>query len=1180
MATQPNEIVLDKDFLINNEMFLDDAQMFLAERENKDLGDPEEIYDAFMEHFRYQNVNEVTALKDLYYVSNQADEEGIARMGRLMDTYDRMDSDFGLTAAQDYLGGVFTAPSTYAGMFSFGSAKAGSLAAQQGVKLGIREVIKQAAKKKGVKLTKKQLDDVTFDTTRKRLARRVAGEKVAPAGLGARAKNIGQGIKAGGYRGGIGATAVEGVGAGATVTAQELTRVKAIEDYEEVDLTNIGLTTGLAALTGGVIGTLTGAQRAIRSNVAEQYVIRELGKQKRLITQAYKTKTQPIFNSKTYGKAAKENEAALKLSLEETLPGAKEAGEKVKKKLTGTRRKAYSRYENLTTSLQEMEIKNIAAAATSVMKKIGPRDGVTRGSKEDFQERITSRIARGLKGGQISTDGMVQIMKDHGITLDQFSAFYVSDISEAARKLGTQGRLARAEADRIKKDLTVIDQSLMDLGASTEAAYVQAKKLTQGKFGLTRVGDFISALNKTRIGLMTIQAATTVRNTTNGLMRNYVYALENLGTGGANVVKGQFKRATALGNKELRDLADLSVRTGIAQMKAGGKGLVFDDMFFGMQSQEAAILTKMLRDPRLQYSNQAQEMFRELGDIAQLSGFEASPMLKAARFANTFNTMSDNMFKSAIFTREINKMIQIDPDGEFAKRGIKGLDDLLKREKFGFIGDKAIARAMDEALDFTYQTGRFKGREGGFNVFADGFIRLFSTTFGSSVVPFPRYLINQFRFVYEHAPVFGLLNMGGILNKTGGGSQAMSVRLGKQFSGAATLAAFYALRVHYGDENTKFYEYNDPTSGGTVNAKASLGPFMAYAYVADLIYRLGKPGGKLSEFFGDPDFKLHNNDRVAMEKVNTREMIEAATGSQFRSGTGLDIIDGSVKLLLGETAEAKASDKLEAAAAKFLGNYMSSFSVGAGVIKDIYAQYDPAYVNVPLSEDIDFWPYFFKQATRSLPIAAEGSEAFLWTPMMDRESVQNITKTIPLRNVNPLLRQITGLTFEERRNYAEKELNRLQFDWVEVAPRKTLDPQLDNEAKAALGAHIENVLSDEVVSPDYQLIENDTKKRKYLRTVVQAIKTEAVNQASGYEAGDTPADYQRKNRVRFYREVPADIRKIMIQDYDRESGHADFDETQDFEEMLERYYDPETGYKKGLSKKEIVDLYMRQLGID
>ncbi len=121
-----------------------------------------------------------------------------------------------------------------------------------------------------------------------------------------------------------------------------------------------------------------------------------------------------------------------------------------------------------------------------------------------------------------------------------------------------------------------------------------------------------------------------------------------------------------------------------------------------------------------------------------------------------------------------------------------------------------------------------------------------------------------------------------------------------------------------------------------------------------------------------------------------------------------------------------------------------------------------------MSEDIDFWPYFFKQATRSLPIAAEGSEAFLWSPMMDRESVQNITKTIPLRNVNPLLRQITGLTFEERRNYAEKELNRLQFDWVEVAPRKTLDPQLDNEAKAALGAHIENVLSDEVVSPDYQ----------------------------------------------------------------------------------------------------------------
>jgi len=1179
MAEETNKVTLNKDFLINNEKFLEDAQVFLADREDKDLGDPEEIYDAFMEHFRYQNVNEVTAMRDLYYVNNQTDDAGRRRMGRLMDTYDRMDSDFGLDAAQDYLGGVFTAPSTYAGMFSFGAAKAGTLAAQQGVKLGIREVVKQAAKKSSKKVTKKQLDDVTFDTARQRAARKIKGEDPVSVSLKQRAANIGRGIKEGGYKTGIGAGAVEAVGAAAGVTAQELTRVETMDGYDEVDLTNIGLATGLSALTGGVLGTLSGAQRTVRSNVAEQYVIKELGKQKRIIETAYKTKTRPIFNSKTYGKIAKENENMLKLSLKETTEGAIEEGQKIKKKLTGTRKKAFSRYENLTTSLQEMEIKNIAAAATETMKKIGPKEGVVKGSKEDAKERITSRIARGLKGGQITTDGMLKIMKDHGLSLDQFSAFYVADISEAAAKLGAQGRLSQAASKELKESLTQIDKSLMELGSSTESAYVKLKEVDQGKFNLTGISNFITALNKTRIGFMTVQTATTVRNTTNGLMRNYVYALENLGAGAYNIVKGGAKSFASASNKELKSAADLAVKTGVAQLKAGGKGILFDDLFFGMQSQETAILTKMLRDPRLGNSQQAQELFRELGDIAQLSGVESSPLLRAARFANTFNTMSDNMFKSAIFAREINKMISIDPDNTLKKAGINNLSDLLKKEKFGFIGEKPIARAMDEALDFTYQTGRFKGREGFFNVLADTFIQGASSTFGSAVVPFPRYLVNQFRFVYEHTPVLGTLNLGGILNKTGGGSQDMAVRMGKQFSGIATLGAFFAMRVHMGDENTKFYEYKDPTSGGVVSAKAALGPFMFPAYVADMLYRLGKPGGYFEKEFGIPP--LHSNDRVALEKVNTREMVEAISGSQFRSGTGLEIIDGTVKAFLGETAEAKGSDRLDSAAAKFLGNYLSSFTVGSGMIKDLYAQFDPAYVNVPVNEDIKFWPYFFKQATRSLPIAADGSDPFLYSPMSARESMQQTTKTIPLRNVNPILKQLTGLTFDERRNYAEKELNRLQFDWVEVAPRKTLDPELDNKAKKELGTHIEQVLANEVVTPDYQLIPNDTKKRFYLRTLVQAIKTDAVNMASEDKIYDTPEETRRKNRVRYYREIPSSVRKIMEQDYDAEGGHANFEETQDFVELLERYYsDGEYGYKQQLSKKELVDRYMRQLSLD
>ena len=43
-------------------------------------------------------------------------------------------------------------------------------------------------------------------------------------------------------------------------------------------------------------------------------------------------------------------------------------------------------------------------------------------------------------------------------------------------------------------------------------------------------------INKARIGMMTVQLATTTRNTTNGYMRNFIYAFDNFGAGLYNTV--------------------------------------------------------------------------------------------------------------------------------------------------------------------------------------------------------------------------------------------------------------------------------------------------------------------------------------------------------------------------------------------------------------------------------------------------------------------------------------------------------------------------------------------------------------------------------------------------------------------------------------------------------------------
>ena len=98
----------------------------------------------------------------------------------------------------------------------------------------------------------------------------------------------------------------------------------------------------------------------------------------------------------------------------------------------------------------------------------------------------------------------------------------------------------------------------------------------------------------------------------------------------------------------------------------------------------------------------------KMGDVANHVGDDNSNVLRVARFFNTLNTKSDNMFKRAIFAREMNKALLA---GGFED----GLNGLLKTGRFGDVDEKMIGSAMEQALDFTYQTSKFRGKEGIFN---------------------------------------------------------------------------------------------------------------------------------------------------------------------------------------------------------------------------------------------------------------------------------------------------------------------------------------------------------------------------------------------------------------------------------------------------------------------------------
>jgi len=1096
--TQFSKEELNRENLINDVDFIYDAKQFLYDREDYQSDNAEDIYDRYLEHFRYQNVNEVSAVRDMYLAQEyeqQGDDEGLARMGRLMSTFENQDTDFTSETVTDYLGGVFTAPSTYASMFSFGAGKAGALAAQQGIKFGIKEIIKNGAKASGGKMTKKALQKGT--------------EKM---GKLATAK---QAFIGGGYKTAIGGATVDALGGAGTVAAQEQTRVLTDEDKEEIDLGTVALGGAISGLPGGIIGGVTGSRKAFTSNIAGQFTAKEIKKRSNAISHVYKTISSKKFGkSKDFkSKVAQAYSTILKKSLDETL-GSFNMN-------VGKRLKIDEAVEKGTLlSLDEKIVRNIGSAASEVMDMIPARevmkDGkltrVAKGSKEDLEERITSRIARGISSGIISTDSFLGVLKAHNLSATEFGALYAAEMSQAGRTLQTAGVLSRKERQKLFEELTELDKALVTLGETTEAARNVVTQRADRGLVLNKAGDFFRALNKTRIGMMTIQAATTVRNTTNGYMRNYVYALDNLGAGAFNYVKGSYRLAVGSSDKELMKGAEFAVKEGIAQLRAGGQSLILKDMVFGLQGIDTAILTKVFKDPKLGNSDVAKQLFRELGDIGTSVGADSGNMLKTARFLNKFNTLSDNVFKSAIFSREIDKLIKTDAADVFKKKGINGLSDLVSSGNFRMMDDKALAGAMEKALDFTYQTGKFRGKAGVFNSAADTFIQASSSQLGSAFVPFPRYIVNQFRFVYEHAPIIGMLDIGGVLNKS-----ATAERFGKQVTGLAMLGAFFGMRDNLGDETTGAYEYKNPFGHGTFDARASLGPFMAYAFVADALYQIGRPNGELEKAFG---YRLHDNDKVT-GNIKTREFVEALSGGLSRAGTGLQFVDEIVKLATEETA--LDSNKFQQGLAKFVGNYFSTYTVGAGMIKDAVQMVDPDTRMLTDNTDVEFLPYMLKQATRSFPMEAHSDgEGFL-----ERPPQTTPYKSTGIRNTMPMFRQITGLTPMEEKNDVQQELDRFRLDYFEVAPVKVQDNIANREARQNVALAIEHHLNNFINSPEYINLANDYEKEKFLRIELNSIRSEAVAEALDEKDYDTPQDVIRKEKARFFK-ISENDRNIIL----------------------------------------------------
>ena len=172
MATYLEEIE-EKDFmdLLGNEEFEADLKSFFQggryTYSDEEIKDTEKLANDFVQHMRWQDMNESTAIFDLNYVkrgvgydADNTTDDGLIAFGKLMNAYDKSDGGGTgvLEGAWDYFSALAAAPSTAATVATFGFgvgskilARAASKATQMSIRKYSQKMLESGIAKQTIK---------------------------------------------------------------------------------------------------------------------------------------------------------------------------------------------------------------------------------------------------------------------------------------------------------------------------------------------------------------------------------------------------------------------------------------------------------------------------------------------------------------------------------------------------------------------------------------------------------------------------------------------------------------------------------------------------------------------------------------------------------------------------------------------------------------------------------------------------------------------------------------------------------------------------------------------------------------------------------------------------------------------------------------------------------------------
>ena len=665
-------------------------------------------------------------------------------------------------------------------------------------------------------------------------------------------------------------------------------------------------------------------------------------------------------------------------------------------------------------------IQRIAAAGYEVADEMGITDDMLKQGK-----RITEVIADSITSG----DGKAMVVIDnirekYSLSREQLSVAYASEVSDAARIL----RSSRTAKDKVYAKRV---DSLFEAGMSPVTSD-EMKVMKDVKKGMSSaVINNLKDLENARRMFMTSQPATTMRNNIFSVAMTGIDMVDQLSTAAVRAVR---PNAEASAGSTLKGSADhLKYLTG--------------------DTYVAEALTTLLHESA---PKRMQKVFYDAA-IAEEAVAGNNKFSKVGAAMNVLNTMSDRVVKRAVIAGSIDRQLK-----QLGNEKL-GTDvmDMLSKGRTQDLPDDILQKALDESLAFTFQR-RFGGKDASsLNKAAASAIKTIHNYGLTLAIPFPRYLASQAKFVSDYTGFT-------VARRIAAGKRVEDAEFGKAITGG--LGTLGLLNVYQDKiyDGTNWNEIVDPNNNRTYDGQSAMGPLTAHAYTADYVARRmegmpTKPGDEV---------------RADLAKI--------LGASEFRVDTGL--VDSVMAGLDGQ-----GWDKFN----RSMSDTIIPVTYPLAVFKDFYGQFDPRSSYLPNTEDptfsmIDMYGNnvpmnLYQRMTRQLPDFNTDEMANTFNEMFNTD--------IDSDGVLKYLEFFSSATRTQFQNDYAKDAfgNDLKYDAIRMnvlgdGPLRILDP-LDKQLTGLVGRPPKNALEREItmlqLNPFKDLYNPYTEKNRLLETGFQ-----------------------------------------------------------------------------------------------